>query len=261
MKTRKKLLIISAIAAVVGSVIAGAAMLLMPNTADSTDQKMELKAPVSEIHISSRMGDIQVVRGNSDKITLRYKTDSRTQYTISEENGIFSMEPIPVSDLEIPWYDYYINFGWEYDREIILEIPKDFKADVTLSTAFGDIEAESINGTVVLETQCGDIEVENSSGAVTARTDYGDIDIENISGTLTARTDYGDIEIENISGSEITLDTDYGDISGTISGSAEGYRITAEADCGSSNISGKTDGENSLTARTSFGDIEIKFTK
>lgn len=300
MRINKKLLIISGIMVLTGGIISvSAAFLLKANDTGGEEQIKELSEKTSKISISADASDIKIIPSDTDKITLTYFTDEKTQYKIYEENGEFSMKPEPSGNLNIKWYDYIADFDVGYDKDITLKIPRDFKSDIALNLNYGDIEIENISGNFVLNTKCGDIDVKDVRGNLTAQTNYGDFEVENSeftklecvtdcgdietdkckTDTTECRSDYGeckieytsgnistynkcgDIDIKSISGKNITLKTDYGDIEGSISGKETDYRIDAVANAGSVNLRNRFEGENMLKASTDAGNIEIDFTE
>ncbi|MCD8066837.1 MAG: DUF4097 domain-containing protein [Oscillospiraceae bacterium] len=96
---------------------------------------------------------------------------------------------------------------------------------------------------------------------VSAETDVGDIKAEGLSPrSLTAASGYGDIKAESVSANTVRLDTETGDIVGTLDGALDDYSVTAATELGDSSLpSERRGGHISLDVYTACGDIEIEF--
>lgn len=282
MKPNKIILITAGLFVLFGLIISGIAIskLYVSSLSDGHIQSYTITENISKIDISANKSDIHIVAENTDKITLSYYTDEFNQYYITTENGVLYMKDSLSESNKLKWYDYYFNIDFKENHDIFIKIPKSAVTDVQISAAYGEIEAAGLTGNVLnIMTNCGDIEIsECKSASVECETNYGDIDIERCvsesiicntdcgdlevsdsAGNLSAHCDYGDIKMVRFSGSNITLSTDCGDIEGTILGNENDYSINAETELGDNNLQNKTNGNNTLNAKTSLGDISIKF--
>lgn len=264
MKVNKIIIITAGLFILFGVIISGIAVMLTAKSSERNArmETKEITENISKINISVDMSDVKIIPANTDKITLTYFTDETNQYDISTDNGTLSVEYVRFSKEKVKWYDYYFSFDFGRDHDIILEVPRNFRADIQLSANYGDIEVTGVNGGGMnVQTDYGDVEIKDCKfTSIECTTDYGDIDMEQCgSDTFNCNTDYGDIEFERISGKNIVFDTACGDIEGTIDGSKSDYMINTETSLGKRNIQNKTDGKNTLDAKTDLGDIEISF--
>lgn len=283
MKAKKIIFITAGLLVLFGVIIAGIAVALAGTySADSTQiQSHTITEGISKINISADTDDIRIITADTDSIKVTYAEDKTRKYDFSTENNTLSLKSISGEAFGLKWYDY-INFNINFrDRVkgITVEVPKDFKADITLSAKYGDIYAADLKGSVNIKADNGDVDVERSAfstfecdvdygdiemekvsaDSIKLTNDCGDIDIEEVSGNISASCAYGDIDVEKISGSNITLENNCGDIEGTILGNEADYTINAETHLGDSNIQNRTGGKNTLNVRTDLGDLFIKF--
>ena len=147
-----------------------------------------------------------------------------------------------------------------------------------VKTSGGDLKISSNKGNINAITSGGDITFKNIIGNVNAKTSGGDIDLKEIEGFVEASTSGGDIEVEILGENRgVSLSSSGGDIEISFTG-----EIKADLDCKttggevslnnnnakfegtikSSSIVGKLNGGGPLIkAKTSGGDIEIKYKK
>lgn len=285
MKTNRILIITAGLFILAGAVIAGIALML---TARSSEQNArmetyEVTEKISNVNIDVNMSDIKImpVMG-TDKITLTYFTDDTNKYDISEDNGTLSVKYVKFNKEKVKWYDYYFSFDFSRDHDVILQVPKNFRADLLLHADYGDIEVTDMSGdsmnihtsygdlditgckfkAMECATDYGDIDIERSqSDTFNCSTDFGSIDVTDTAGKINCGTDYGDIEFERISGASIVMDTSCGDIEGTIDGREADYTINAQTNLGDKNVQSRAGGEKRLDVKTDMGDIDIIFLK
>jgi len=122
----------------------------------------------------------------------------------------------------------------------------------------------------------GDISVDGASGAVRAETGSGDVTLSGVPGTVWAHTGSGSIEGRDLGAGKVQAEAASGDITLTLrtAGSVQAqaasgnvvlvvpagsYRVQANADSGSTNVSVRNDPAATavLEARTGSGDITI----
>lgn len=265
MKINKVLLITASILLVFGAVISVTAMKLMSVTAMNSAERItkEITEKVSNIDISSDIGNINILTADTDKITLDYFTSDNRKYEMKTENNTLSLKYLPYNRSSLKWYDYFINLDFHPKQyyDITLTIPKTFSANIALDAKYGDINISNVNGNINAVNSCGDIKIVNGNfSALDCRIDFGDIEIEQITADhINLSGDCGDIEFDRINSSHITLENNCGDIEGTISGSESEYKINGHTRFGDNNISNRTDGEKVLDIKNDFGDIDIQF--
>lgn len=247
MKINKILLITAGLFLLCGTVVAGTAIILM-NKAYSDDARMQTQTiteNISKVNIFVDMSDIKIIPADTDKIVLTYFTDDTNKYEITTDNGILSIEYVRFKRNKAKWYDYYINFDFGRDHDVILNVPRNFSADIQLSADYGDIEVSGVKG-----------------GSMKINSDYGDIEIADCKfNSIDCAADYGDIDVERCEGKILNFSTDCGDIEGTIAGNEADYTINAETELGDKNINNKAGGQNTLDVKTDLGDIDIKFVR
>lgn len=115
-------------------------------------------------------------------------------------------------------------FGWFSSVELRYEvlIPKNF--DLQIATAGGDIEIETVRGTVNAKTSGGDIRINDIEGEVSLKTAGGDINCTSVRGDIIAKTSGGDIGLKDVTG-KINSSTAGGDISVDYVGENKGIEL------------------------------------
>ena len=79
--------------------------------------------------------------------------------------------------------------------------------------------------------------------------------------SVTCGTSLGNVELEKLSSPEIHLSADSGNVTGSIAGKQEVYRISQEVDMGESNLEDQLNGVYLLEVFASLGDIQLEFTE
>lgn len=138
------------------------------------------------------------------------------------------------------------------------------------------------NVSVLLDMDSGSGTVSNVTGTVEATLDSGDLDLIGLSNTLTVTTSSGNLDGSRLTSKNVTLNVDSGDIdiafaeaptllaleaeSGNIDVkvpvSPDGYKVTADADSGSTDIEvTKNDlSTHVITASVDSGDVRVSST-
>ncbi len=156
--------------------------------------------------------------------------------------------------------------------------------ELTVAQSMGDVELEDCTGKeLTLENEMGAVtaagcgfgksSVTSSSGDVTltdstfesltAETDLGSCILKEVAvdGLVECTADMGDVELKRLKSLDISLTAEAGNITGTIQGVQEDYRITVETELGVCNLTNQiTGGRGELMAVTEMGDIDLKFT-
>jgi hypothetical protein len=125
------------------------------------------------VHLRMSVGDLQVRRGDSDKIRVHYTVKSWIESRLKEVR----------LDLDIHGRDASIEFhaptGGNTQFEVLLEVPQNTNLDV--HEKVGDLTVEDVEGDKDLELGVGDIRVQAAHSAyhlVRANTRIGDVDGE-----------------------------------------------------------------------------------
>lgn len=221
----------------------------------------------------------------AQKITISYpltfdRADKqKTDVTVSAEGGKLTLR----EESRYNWADHAFNLNW-VSPQTVITLPSSAFVDINVKTSYGDVVlAGGSYGMLSLETSCGDVKASGFvADAATLKTDAGDVKINDadITKKLVAKThmgdveaygvqayeidlhsDLGEIEVENLDAQSIRLTSSYGDVSGSIEGAAEDFKIDAKTDLGDNNLSNRTDGAKSLYVHTALGDIEISFNR
>ncbi len=270
MKNTVKVTLIAAGAVMLtGAVISAAAIALGAGKIDRgiSYRTETITDKITSVNISVNYDDIDIIQNNTDKITV-HCTEGRTKkYNIVSQNGVLKIENSN-DESKLKWYEY-INFDFLYDddgHKMVIEAPRDFKADMQIKNSYGDVKVTGVNGALNAVLDCGDLEIENCSfSSLDCTADYGDIEIkytlaqninvdnncgdielEEVTGNITAECDLGDIEFRYISGDNLFFGADCGDIKGIIRGKRKDYEPA---------------GTKKLETKTNLGDINIRFTE
>ncbi|MGA7906736.1 MAG: hypothetical protein WCA16_04945 [Candidatus Sulfotelmatobacter sp.] len=121
------------------------------------------------VHLRLRVGDLQIRRGDSNRIRLRYTVKSRHERNIKETQV----------DFEVRGNDASIEFrapGSNTQVDVELEVPPTTNLDVHQKV--GDLSVEDIEGDKDLDLSVGDIHVANGHSGyrlVHASTSIGDV--------------------------------------------------------------------------------------
>jgi DUF4097 and DUF4098 domain-containing protein YvlB len=144
--------------------------------------------------------------------------------------------------------------GWfwnsmELDAQFVIQVPREYNLEV--HTSGGDIDINSLKGTVRGETSGGNITVGSVDGRVAMETSGGNIRVDKVNGDTKMETSGGNIEIGAVKG-DVDINTSGGDIHlNDVDG-----RVRAETSGGSIHV--KVSGANrGVYAETSGGDIEV----
>lgn len=243
MKLNKKILIAAVVCTIVGGIITAASTAVMYDASMENVRTVTKTAEtdISKISLSADAGNIKVISSDTDEVTLTYSEDDTTRYTVVEENGMLSVSPEKISRSKAEWYDYYFSIDF-HSNDITLSIPSDFFAETEIRTDLGNVDISGLNG------------------VLTAESDYGNIKITGGEfSKLELNVDCGNIEFKDISGDDIYMESDLGDIRGTIAGKYSDYSIWAEAEVGHCNLLRSADGPKHLAAHANVGDINIHF--
>ena len=155
---------------------------------------------------------------------------------------------------------------------------------VKVSASLGDVALQECSGKYLdLDSDLGNVQVDGclfdngdlaaSSGDVQmADSTWNWLAVNNGMGNcalkgVTAQTSVtcgasmGNVEVEKLTSPEIHLSADSGNVTGSIVGKQEVYRISQEVDMGESNLEDQLNGVYLLEVFASLGDIQLEFTE
>lgn len=264
MKSKKIIMLTAGILLLGGITIAGAAAAMgaLTKTGPVLQTKSFSSEGIFKIDIDLSVDDIYITTKDTSEIKVTYYTGKTKDYRISTEDGVFTMQTMPASELNKRWYDY-IDINFRNTGRVTVELPKDLAPEFDLHTDYGDIKATNLQGTVHASASAGDIELERSAFLkLECVAEFGDIDLEDVSAdVLSADNSCGDIDFKNIISNSMRFSCQFGDISGTIDAAKSEFTISAKTEFGDCNLSNQANGLYDLTAENECGDIKIKFNR
>lgn len=162
------------------------------------------------------------------------------------------------------------------DYSARIELPQD--ASIVMTSRSGDVNIQDIDGPITVNSFAGDITVKNSSSDVTVETTAGDVALHAIGGDVSATTTAGDISCTGCNGPTLTFRATTGDVNARIQDTVTTLKATTvaggidiEAPSRSFDVDGTSvfgrydesgvddpDSQNTMTLRTTAGDITIK---
>lgn len=122
------------------------------------------------IHVRLSVGDLRILRGDSNKIRLHYTVKSRRESRVKDARVDFEVRG---SDANI---EFHAPTGGNTQFDVELEVPQNTNLDV--HDKVGDLTVENIDGDKDLELGVGDIRIAGVRSAyhlVRASTSIGDV--------------------------------------------------------------------------------------
>lgn len=122
------------------------------------------------LHVHLGVGDVQVRRGNSTKINLRYTVKSRRERNVKDARVDFDVRG---NDATI---EFHAPMGGNTEFDVELEVPANTNLD--LHEKVGDMTVEDIEGDKDLELSVGDIRISDGHSGyrlVRASSGVGDV--------------------------------------------------------------------------------------
>lgn len=163
------------------------------------------KEDIQNIDISSSAGDITIERSTDDTIrVVVYGQDSSDAKVDLAENKL------KIDNLE---YTKNWSFFNSYVKDIIVYIPSDYSNEINIKNNYGDCKVIDLeNSTIDIDADCGDITLGKIKN-VTIKSAYGDVNINNVLDKVEIESDCGDIKIDNLQLKEnSSIKSDYGDV-------------------------------------------------
>lgn len=235
-----------------------------------------LNQQISEVHVSSGAGDVSVQVGATASVhrVVHYDGDKPgPSQTVS--GGVLTLN----------------DCGDNCTADYVVTLPADAKVDggtssgsitvsgassVDVQASSGDVSVDAATGSVDVTSTSGDIKIANAGADVRAKSSSGDIAVNGVAGTLTMQTSSGRLQATGTKGASTTAHGSSGDIvvspavaqnldlqttSGDITVTAPGgsYKVDVPSGSGDHRIGIPTDpnGQLSITASSSSGDVRI----
>lgn len=179
---------------------------------------------ITEVFVDVRDRQIEVALSDDNHIHIEYFENSKEYYDISVSDG-HMLTMTAQSGKE--WTDYIGGKSAATAGKIVLQLPNGMLTAIKISTTNETISlpALSVIDEVFLSSRGGNIAFDQLKA-----------------------------------GNSITLESKNGDITGTIIGSYDDYRVSCNVKKGKSNLpSSKEDGTKALAISNNNGDVEIEF--
>lgn len=216
---------------------------------------------VKAIKVADVNNSIELTRSADRNITITYFESDKDRYEIGVgADGRLNMRYID----DRRWYEH-IGINWALkDTHITVALPADYVSDLELTTVNGTVDVEDqLVGTLRAATTNGNISLSkvDATGEIHTSTVNGTVTLSGLKAdSLVARCMNGRVQVDGVSvNASVDMSTTNGSISGTLSGSAQDYTVSAGTVNGSSNLSNSTGGAKSLSAHTTNGSIDIRF--
>ena len=234
------------------------------STADTAEARGDLTPePFTTLQIEVATADITVERG--DGWSLSYALSEEPE--ITQENGLLKLKVEERSGVNFVG----ISFSADNAPFIKITVPADAALEeITLATATGevtlaDLEAERIE----LACATGDI----SLNGVTAQTlllagNTGDLTLQDVTAAEQAKltTNTGEIRAALTAPGGVTAESNTGDVTLTLTGTAADFGLSLESDTGDVTVDGRDEGHSyqssggaAVRAESSTGDVTVRF--
>lgn len=122
------------------------------------------------LHVHLSVGDVEIHRGNSNKITLRYTVKSRRERNVKDARVDFDVKG---NDATV---EFHAPMGGNTEFDVELEVPANTNLDV--HEKVGDLTVDNIEGDKDLELSVGDIRISDGHSGyrmVRASSGVGDV--------------------------------------------------------------------------------------
>lgn len=267
--------------------------------AETVREEYKCTTDVTEIEITETSESIEIKEENVDKVTVSYCNEKNKKlYKVTEKNGKLKLEKIKNTVsfgifINLDDTRVYVSVPKDYHGSIDVETTSgsvyvenlelsDFNIDgssgslnVSNVSSENGFKIELTSGSINLSNiKTKKAEVKNSSGTIAIEDlEAEELDVNNSSGTIkltdvsvTDSVDVlntsGSIRLDRLSaGKSIKLENTSGGIRGTIVGKESDFAIDTDYTSGSCNLKDSKNGEKTLDASTTSGDIKIEFTE
>lgn len=210
-------------------------------------------SPGGTLRVATDVGSIRIQGSSGSEVAVVAELSGRTQdidnFDISAEQTAAGVDVKGRSKAKRGWFWNSMDLNVQFT----IQVPREYNAN--LHTSGGEIEINTLKGTVQGETSGGNITLGTIDGKVTMETSGGNIKLEKVNGDVRMETSGGNIEIGSVKGN-VDVETSGGDVRVS---EVDG-RVHAETSGGSIRLT--VSGQNrGVHAETSGGDIEIRIGK
>lgn len=245
------------------------------------------------LDISVENCDIVIATGDVDSVIVDVLESEEYKYNFSTVSNTLTVRTpkIEAEKKAINVFGYELSFG-NVEHQVsytglgmVICLPKDFEGEVDISTSNGEIKLGNLklgekisintsNANVSLSNiEAYELSVKTTNGRITAsdisatESEFSSSNerlyLENVtSKRIYAKTTNASIDFSQLFGEKFTFETSNGDIDGSILGSESLFSIDTVTDRTSSPDSVENSrAQYKLTAKTSGGDINVRFTE
>ncbi|MGM9973826.1 MAG: hypothetical protein ACI33K_07300 [Clostridiaceae bacterium] len=161
-----------------------------------------LAAEVQAIAIDGAVGNVEVLKGNGENITLEVKVyygDRNRKNDVSEEELRNTVLIEKNSTLEISTKKQgFLDDLRVKSIDYVITVPQ--ALDIDIENNIGETKVSGIEGRLEITSNIGDVVVDGIKGEVTITNNLGDTKAYNIQGNFKGKNDAGSIVAEGISG-------------------------------------------------------------
>ena len=213
----------------------------------------ETAEPVSSVVVDTEYADVVIQPGQTDRITVESAADAKGEYsydcTVADGVLKVNVEGIEGEEfrdyIQIGPFRFLNQYGSILKNTITVTLPSKLYDSIRVKVGHDNIRMRDVQSqTAWLTTEYGDIVL---SGAQPQK--------------LTLESKYGDVVFDQAAVVQCEGTAEYGNITGTITGSRSSYTIAASASYGDSNLRAQIgDGIHRLVLNTEYGNIDVDFT-
>lgn len=236
----------------------------------SVEQHRYVVPSLRRIEVDSGSGDIRVVRGVDESVTVERRVRwSAVRPRLTER---VDGDTLRVSSQCRAWP------GLGCSTDFTLRVPPG--VSISAGSSSGDVIVRDVDGDVRLSSSSGTVRVRDVGGEAILSSSSGDIEADDIGGRLSAQASSGDITATGLRSTEVDTKSGSGDTrlefsrppdtvrvvvsSGDVDIAVPGrdpYRVKVETSSGDENVDVRQDPSvsRSMTVRVSSGDVTVRY--
>lgn len=208
---------------------------------------------------------------NEDDIIFDYNTEEGVLTVKASERkndwrlgiGFYNLDPMPL-EIQVPASVESLELSSSIDDVMCSDL--ELKGNLTCESDGGVLTLKNImvQGTADISTDVDDVLLDNVQAALLKiSSDTGDMRLNTIAvQSLNLETDVGDVTFTGLKvEKELSLDTDSGDIKGSIDGSRNDFTAVVKTDFSDCNVENGGTGAKALLIQADVGDVSITFLK
>jgi len=169
---------------------------LTGNNFPFTEQHMVNAAPDSTIEIANRYGDVEVVPGDDDRITVDVRKTVRGRDQAEAEKLSSGFEYSITHDG--PSYRIGANFDNRFKASLTVHVPH--RSIVSIDNRSGKVSVRGLTGTQEIANRFGDVEVRGITGKVKVQNQNGDVNVSDVSDSVVISNSFAPVTVSNIRG-------------------------------------------------------------